>query len=197
MSKIEKLGVPLSVAHLIQSYLQNAVTPRDIPVNSSKGVVRLIGEVVDNGITFTVVENADSIVVQRRWRDDSKGMYFYRKVLIVTPDSPPLGTSPPSPEETHALNAFPRIWSILACAMPRKLRDEVFVPAQEELKEDFLRSILTAEKPSERRMLGWIFSIRMMLIYCQSAWAGISDRVRRFLQWLGVATAIEVFRHMF
>jgi hypothetical protein len=43
-------------------------------------------------------------------------------------------TFPQSTEKPEARMEFSRIWSILACAMPRKLRIEAFEPAQEELK---------------------------------------------------------------
>lgn len=99
-------------------------------------------------------------------------------------------------ERTAASDGLPRIWSILACAMSPKLRDNVYSPAIEELKEDYLLSLMNDNTPLERRALGWIFFVRGVLTYCQCLWAGLGETVRRLLRWMGVMTLLEIFHRL-
>jgi hypothetical protein len=139
-----------------------------IPPSRRNAALKLISECVPGLVPVTL--NFDSALES-----------FVHPVLARRPD---------------AIAEFPRFWSIYAWAMPRRVRDQVFIPAQEELKEDFLLGMVDARADSERRALRRIFSVRMTIVYFQALWAWVGDRVLGILRFLGFTTLIEILRQL-
>ena len=95
----------------------------------------------------------------------------------------------PKPQaEPVSLPDFPRIWRLFGFLLPRRVRQEVFEPAQEEMKEDYLRALRPLCTRGEARWLTMCFSFRTMVVVFQSAGAAIGDRGRRCLKLAVSAT---------
>jgi hypothetical protein len=84
--------------------------------------------------------------------------------------------------EPISLPDFPRIWWLLGFLLPRRVRQEVFEPAQEEMKEDYLRALRPLRTCGEARWLTMCFSFHTLVVVFQSAGAAIGDRGRRCLK---------------
>jgi hypothetical protein len=77
---------------------------------------------------------------------------------------------------------FPRIWRLFGFLLPRKIRQEVFEPTPEEMKEDYLVALRPLLTRLEARWLIFCFSIRTLVIVCQSLRAALGDRGARSLR---------------
>jgi hypothetical protein len=187
--RLTEFGVPQADEDSLREKLQSIVVPDDMPPFFADLLPHIFNGILDNYGVPTLKRDAVIQVISECVVADSDGA---RDSATRTACATPLLT-----EESDALIEFPRIWSILAFALPRKLRDEVFVPAEWELKADFLLKSLEARTPLERRVVRTIFTILMAGIYLQSLWACAGDKVRRFLHWIGLMTVIELFRNLF
>ncbi len=111
---------------------------------------------------------------------------YFQGEFTLHPDSPPS-----SPE-------FPRIWTLLALLFPRKVRTEVYEPALEELKADCLSERRKSRTAWERRWVTFCFTLRTLVLVCQSFGAWMGDRTTRLLRRIGLGIlGAEFFRSLF
>jgi hypothetical protein len=98
----------------------------------------------------------------------------------------------------EAMPDFPRIWLLIAFLLPGIVRTQTYDPAQEELKEDYLRARHLCSTLRERQWLTFCFTVRTAVLVVQSLCAWIGDRGLRFLQKIGlIGTAIHFLRNFF
>jgi hypothetical protein len=82
---------------------------------------------------------------------------------------------------------FPRLWTMFSFILPRKVRNEVFEPALEELKEDFLVARKLRSTRGQRRWLTICFTVRTIILVAQSIRAWLGDRTVRMLKGIAIA----------
>jgi len=76
---------------------------------------------------------------------------------------------------------FPRAWALVPFILPRKVRLEVYEPACEELKEDYLEARRLARTKGARRWLAFAFTVRTIGLVLGSLHAAVGDRIMAFV----------------
>jgi hypothetical protein len=100
--------------------------------------------------------------------------------------------SRPKEGDTLRPPEFPRSWEIFGHLMTRTVRETVFEPTLAELMEEFQLAIPKARTRAGLRVLMVIFHLRISYMYAQTAWSCWGDRVRRILEFLGLAALAEI-----
>jgi len=84
---------------------------------------------------------------------------------------------------------LPRVWHLFPFILPRKVRREVYEPACEELKQDYIEAQSLATTPWARRWLTFAFTVRTVGLVLGSLHAAVGDRVVTFIaKLMGEAT---------
>ena len=115
------------------------------------------------------------------------GLIVLRAVLPTEPDSADGGRRYPS-----ARSLFPRVWELFPFILGRKLRTEIYEPAHEELREDFVRAQLYTGAWA-KRWLVFAFTVRTALLVLECLRVAAGERVMRALGGL----AQEFIRRLF
>jgi hypothetical protein len=101
----------------------------------------------------------------------------------------------------ETLPDFPRIWLLFGFLPPQAIRNRVFEPCLEEMREDLLIAWRLCQTRNARRWLTFCFTVRTAVLVVQSLRAWIGDRALRFLQRIGLAilggAAFQVIRGLF
>ena len=85
--------------------------------------------------------------------------------------------------EINADPGFPRVWKLLAFALPREVRTRVFEPAHQELLEDYLVARGRYRAKWSRRWLIFCFTVRTFLMIVDSLRAVLGLKAVRLLLW--------------
>jgi hypothetical protein len=89
-----------------------------------------------------------------------------------------------------------RIAELLSYALPRKTRLDVFEPAYNDIKGDFVKAMRRFKSKGARRWLAFCFGLHTSVLVVQCFWAMLSDRTKRavlkflpdsFRRWWGGA----------
>jgi hypothetical protein len=92
-------------------------------------------------------------------------------------ESPPAAlTSTPSTSQSQQ-GVFPWWWVLFPFILPRSVRERVYEPAFEELKEDYLKALPLWTGWLSRRWLTFCFSVRTAGLFGGSIWAAMWDAI--------------------
>ncbi|MBP3957736.1 hypothetical protein J8F10_20995 [Gemmata sp. G18] len=75
--------------------------------------------------------------------------------------------------------ALIRWWNLFPFLLPRSVREKVYEPAHEELKEDYLLAHALREGWFSKRWLSFCFTVRTMILVNQSLWAALGSKFRK------------------
>jgi hypothetical protein len=103
------------------------------------------------------------------------GLIFLRAVLSTA--------SRPADRERQDASPrfhFPKVWELFPFILGRSLRTEVYEPAHEELKEDYVLALRHTGR-RERRWLTFAFTCRTAHLVLLCIWVGLGGRVTRAL----------------
>lgn len=99
-------------------------------------------------------------------------------------DSASTPSQPPRPPK----EGFPRFWELFPIILPKSVRETVYEPCVEELKEDYLRERARWKGRFSRRWVTFCFTVRTVNLVFQSLWAATLSKTRKVL--LGALTVI-------
>jgi hypothetical protein len=74
---------------------------------------------------------------------------------------------------------FPRLWELFPVILPRSVRERVYEPSHEELKEDYLKYRAMCRGAWSRRWVTFSFTIRTGGLIAQSLWAAAGGKARQ------------------
>lgn len=96
---------------------------------------------------------------------------------------------------------LPRFWELFPIILPRSIRERVYEPAYEELKEDYMRVRNRYRTPWAKRWVKFAFTVRTvyMVGQCFTAMSGSWGRrsIIAFVAWLLGGLAVDTFRQWY
>jgi len=84
----------------------------------------------------------------------------------------------PNPRLTSA-TGFPRVWQLFPFLLPPSVRERIYEPAHEELKEDYLRARAICAGRYSRAWVAFCFTIRTAGLFAGSLWAAVGGTARK------------------
>ena len=81
---------------------------------------------------------------------------------------------------------IPRLWELFPLILPRTVKERVYEPIHEELKEDYLAARKRWRTPWAKRYVTFCFTVKTIGLVCQSLWAAFGEKTRRALIVLAV-----------
>lgn len=109
-----------------------------------------------------------------------------------------LGTAKPIPPPA---SGFPRVWELFPIILPRAVRERIYEPAHEELKEDYLREKCRWNSRGARFWVNLSFTIRTGMLFLQSLWANAGGVGRKaiigFIVFLFSERALKAVRGLY
>ena len=76
-------------------------------------------------------------------------------------------------------SGFPRVWQLFPFLLPPSVRERIYEPAHEELKEDYLRARAICAGRYSRAWVAFCFTIRTAGLFAGSLWAAVGGTARK------------------
>jgi hypothetical protein len=83
-----------------------------------------------------------------------------------------------APIESDA-TGFLKFWYVFPMILPRSLRDRVYTPSHEELKEDYIRAVAKWSSGWPRYYTKLAFTVRTACLVFECAWVGLGSKIQK------------------